>query len=192
MKKLDLDIFLFESVLPNELCEKLYTLGTSINSSVRLDLIIEDKSLFYEFNNFWVQNIENEYLNEYLKLYKPEEGIGFSSGNDAVNFLKEYNKTKWRDLFLLYYDKYKLSDGHKNVHWDFSNITMVCCLNDGYEGGELVFPRQNVTIKLKKRDIVIFPGGLTHPHYADVVNSGHRIVLVGQTLFPEQDHKVEY
>ena len=62
MKKLDLDIFLFESVLPNELCEKLYTLGTSINSSVRLDLIIEDKSLFYEFNNFWVQNIENEYF----------------------------------------------------------------------------------------------------------------------------------
>ena len=192
MKKIDLDIFLFDSVLPSDLCERLYKLGLGMNTAIRLDLIEEDEELFHEFNKFWIQNIEDEYLNEYLKLYKPEEGIGFTAGNDAVNFLKEYNKTKWRDLFLLYYDETKLNAGLKNVHWDFSNITMVACLNDGYEGGDLVFPRQNVFVKLKKGDIVIFPGGFTHPHYVDFISSGHRIVLVGQTLFPEQDHKVEY
>lgn len=192
MKKLDLDIFLFESILPDELCDKLYSLGSQISSQIRLDLNNENKELFYEFDKFWLGNIESEYLNEYLQLYKPEEGIGYSSGNDAVKFLKEYNKTRWRDLFLLYYDEEKLAAGNKNVHWDFSNLTMVCCLNGDYEGGELVFPRQKVGVRLKRGDIIIFPGGLSHPHYADKVTSGHRIVLVGQTLYPEQDHKVEY
>ncbi len=192
MIKLDLDIFLFESLLPIELLDKLYLLGNKMNDTHRIDLINKDKLLFYEFNKFWTEKIEVEYLDEYLKLYEPEKGIGFSSGNDAVKFLKEYNKTRWRDLFLLYYDQNKLAAGNKNIHWDFSNITTVCCLNDDYMGGELVFPRQNVKVKLKKGDIIIFPGGLTHPHYADVVTDGHRIVLVGQTLYPEQDHKVDY
>jgi hypothetical protein len=71
-------------------------------------------------------------------------------------------------------------------------LTILGGLNGGYEGGDLVFPRQNLRVKLKKGDIIIFPAGLTHPHYVDVVTSGHRIVIVGQSLYPEQDHKVEY
>jgi len=192
MIKIDSDIFLFESVLPNELLDRLYPLGKTTDGSFRVDLVNVDKPLFYDFNNFWTENIEHVYLDEYLKLYQPEKGIGFSSGNDAVKFLKEYNKTRWRDLFLLYYDENILNAGNKNVHWDFSNITTVCCLNDEHIGGELVFPRQGKKVKLKKCDLIIFPGGLTHPHYVERVSDGHRVVLVGQTLYPEQDHKIEY
>jgi hypothetical protein len=192
MKKLDLDIFLFESILPNELCEKLYTLKFGVTEFIRIELFDSSKELFYEFNKFWFENIENQYLDEYLKVYKPEEGIGFSAGNDAVKFLKEYLKTKWRDLYLFAYDETKMARGIKDIHFDFSNLTFVGCLNDGWEGGDLVFPRQNLRVKLKKGDIIIFPAGLTHPHYVDVVTSGHRIVIVGQSLYPEQDHKVQY
>ena len=36
MKKLDLDIFLFESILPNELCDKLYTLKFGVTEYMRI------------------------------------------------------------------------------------------------------------------------------------------------------------
>ena len=51
MKKIDLDIFLFDSVLPSDLCEKLYTLGLGMNTAIRLDLIEEDKELFHALPN---------------------------------------------------------------------------------------------------------------------------------------------
>jgi predicted 2-oxoglutarate/Fe(II)-dependent dioxygenase YbiX len=76
------------------------------------------------------------------------------------------------------------------LHWDFSQFTFVICLTDDYEGGVLSFPRQNEHIRLKKGDIVFFPGGLTHPHFVNPTTSGVRDVLVGQILPQQQDHEI--
>ena len=45
-------------------------------------------------------------------------------------------------------------------------LSIIIALND-YEGGEIVFPKQNITVKLKKNQAIIFPPFWTHPHYVN-------------------------
>tara|TARA_B100001142_G_C14224093_1_gene612749 strand:- start:346 stop:930 length:585 start_codon:yes stop_codon:yes gene_type:complete len=42
--------------------------------------------------------------------------------------------------------------------------SIIIALNDDYEGGELHFPQQDVTVKLKRGQAILFPPYWTHPH----------------------------
>ena len=46
-------------------------------------------------------------------------------------------------------------------------LTVIIGLNDDYEGGELHFPEQKNTMKLKRGQAIAFPPYWTHPHYTD-------------------------
>lgn len=57
-------------------------------------------------------------------------------------------------------------------------ISVVFSANDDYSGGELVFPRQGVSLKLKENSFTIFPSNYTHPHEVRPVTSGERFTFV--------------
>lgn len=57
-------------------------------------------------------------------------------------------------------------------------VSIIICLNDDYEGGEFYFPVQNITVKLKKGQILIFPPYWTHPHLTnDLKNRTYRYTI---------------
>jgi hypothetical protein len=62
--------------------------------------------------------------------------------------------------------------GVQNYH-----ITGVIYLSDGYEGGEISFPTQGVTVKPKQGDLVMFPGNLYYEHEVKEVTSGERYTI---------------
>ena len=47
------------------------------------------------------------------------------------------------------------------------NASIIFTLNDDYDGGTFRFPYQDVSIKLKKGSVLIFPPYWTHPHETD-------------------------
>ena len=192
MKQIDLDIFVFPKIMTDELIERLMSVRNKRGFDGRLDLHIEDKNTFYIFDNFWFSEIESKYLGHYFSTYDVEKGIGLNSSEETIKQLSKFVETKWRDLFLLHYTPNSLINGEKDIHWDFSGLSMVGCLTDDYEGGKLIFPRQNVTYRLEKGDIIVFPGGLTHSHYVEPVTKGLRDVIVGQSMTLSQDHKIDY
>ena len=55
---------------------------------------------------------------------------------------------------------------------ELRNMALVMALNDDYEGGELCFPEQQRTFKLKKGQIIAFPPYWTHPHYTKDLEGG--------------------
>lgn len=63
-------------------------------------------------------------------------------------------------------------DGRKRSH--------VCSLllNEDYEGGELVFPDQNKSLKAKTGDMVVFPGYYVSHGVAEITKGTRRVVLV--------------
>jgi hypothetical protein len=63
-------------------------------------------------------------------------------------------------------------DGRKRSH--------VCSLllNDDYEGGELVFPDQNKSLKAKAGDMVVFPGYYVSHGVAEITKGTRRVILV--------------
>lgn len=81
-----------------------------------------------------------------------------------------------RDAFIM---KYTL-DTQKSLalHTDASLVTGSVKLNDDYEGGELYFPRQDISnIDIPVGEMLLFPGQVTHGHRCDDLISGTKYSL---------------
>jgi hypothetical protein len=63
--------------------------------------------------------------------------------------------------------------------WGVENyeITGVIYINDEYVGGEISFPTQDVIVKPKRGDLVMFPGNLHYAHEVREILSGERYTI---------------
>ena len=181
MIKLTSEIFLFEDVLDNDFIKELNKIREDSKHKNKINLKNIDIEVLRKFNQFWFSEMEPKITDEYFSTYDIQNGIGYNVSNGTIEDLKEWIKTRWRDIYLITYDMYTNIGGEKNVHWDFSFMSFVGCLSENFDGGTLCFPRQNIQYKLKIGDIIVFPGGITHPHYVTKVTKGQRNVIVGQS-----------
>ncbi len=77
-------------------------------------------------------------------------------------------------------------DDRLDPHHDMSLITMVVKLNNNFQGGDLVFPRQNWdNHDLPVGHAVMFPSTVTHCHYTRPMISGTKYSLTSWTWPPE-------
>lgn len=68
---------------------------------------------------------------------------------------------------------------HIDDHTNYPRrISMVYYINDDYEGGEIVFPRFNVSYKPKANEVIFFPSSYTYNHSVLPVKSGLRYAVV--------------
>lgn len=58
------------------------------------------------------------------------------------------------------------------------DLSVVCFLNDGFEGGELVFPELDLSIEPHAGTLVCFPSDHNFIHGVNPVRAGHRYTLV--------------
>jgi hypothetical protein len=70
-----------------------------------------------------------------------------------------------------------------HAHYDHSPensrvLSLVACLGEEFEGGELEFPYFNKTIKLEKNSLVLFPSNFPYTHIAHPVTDGVKYSLV--------------
>ena len=80
--------------------------------------------------------------------------------------------TSIHDAFVIRYEPGPITD-HLPVHHDVAQVSASIRLNRGYEGGELVFPRQGWdTRDLGVGDLVAWPSLVTHPHGGAPVTAG--------------------
>lgn len=76
-----------------------------------------------------------------------------------------------------------LNDCEYHIHHDHAPdnsrvISMVACLSDNFEGGELEFPYFKYSIKLEKGSVIFFPSNFPYSHIAHPVTSGVKYSLV--------------
>jgi hypothetical protein len=57
-------------------------------------------------------------------------------------------------------------------------VSVIYYMNDNYEGGEISFPRFNVSYKPKANEMLIFPSGYTYNHSVSEVTAGNRYAMV--------------
>ena len=95
--------------------------------------------------------------------------------------MMESNKINQIDLL-----KYSVG-GKYEVHTDhfttiFRNLSVIINLNEGYEGGDLVFTDQQQKevkrMKLGKGSIVFFPSNFMYPHSIQPITKGVRYSIV--------------
>jgi hypothetical protein len=71
-------------------------------------------------------------------------------------------------------------------------VSLVSYLNDDYEGGEIYFRLQDLNIKPRAGDLVVFPSTFSHPHQAKKVTSGVKYSLVTMLDYSDKYHKPEF
>ena len=71
-----------------------------------------------------------------------------------------------------------IKDNKKNSYKMIRNASIIFGLNDNYDGGMFNFPYYDITFKLKKGSVVIFPPYWTHEHeVCTVENNTYRYTL---------------
>lgn len=83
------------------------------------------------------------------------------------------------------YSILKYSGGSEyHLHFDHASanervLSMVACLGqEEFDGGELEFNNFNLTVKLNKDDLILFPSNFPYSHIAHPVNRGIKYSLV--------------
>lgn len=81
-----------------------------------------------------------------------------------------------RDAFVI---RYAMGEQESlRIHHDVAQVSASIKLNDGYEGGELDFPRQGVTnLGLEVGSLLAWPSLVTHPHQTNQLRSGVKYAL---------------
>lgn len=68
---------------------------------------------------------------------------------------------------------------HVDDHQDFPRrMSYVYYLNDNYTGGEIVFPRFDITFKPKANQMIVFPSNFMYRHSVSPVTEGERYAVV--------------
>lgn len=126
--------------------------GKKIMANTEKDLGIYLNNLFFE--NF--DPIEKDYLSSF--------GI-FSNWHDTYGILK--------------YGKGQKFTNHIDDHPDYHRrVSTVYYLNDNYIGGEINFPRFDITFKPLANQMIIFPSTYVYNHSVSEVTEGTRYAVV--------------
>lgn len=157
------DIFRTSTVIQPDLNEKL---DNCHRKSDHLELAGDDCPEELLFYGLACRSLESTFITEYLESVNSHAIVHVSSGYSLLRyreggFFKEHVDVA-RDHPVL---------GHRRLS------TVVFC-NDDYEGGQLVFPRQGITVEPEQGAMVLFPSGFTHPHEARPVTEGTKYSIV--------------
>ena len=123
-----------------------------IGDSQELNFLNKLRNLFFE--NF--DPIEKDYLGSY--------GI-FSEWHDTYGILKYGAGQQFTNHI----------DDHPAYH---RRVSTVYYLNENYTGGEINFPRFNVTLKPKANQMIVFPSTYVYNHSVSPVIEGERYAIV--------------
>ncbi len=93
--------------------------------------------------------------------------------------------------------KYDGPGTHFRIHADHgpgyvATVSVVAYLNDEYEGGEIFFPRFNLTIKPEAGDIVVFPSTFVYEHASLEMVSGKKYCIVVMTDYNSRGASKSY
>lgn len=121
------------------------------DSSIQYNKVSDFSNEHKDLLNFFANS-----LNIYLGLHPIANDFPAFSVSETFNILK-----------------YEKGQGYHSTHTDYfphgptnlRHLTGICFMSDVSEGGELVFPQQDLEIKPERGKLVIFPSGWTHAHH---------------------------
>lgn len=149
-------------------------LGSTVNTKIRntdtIEIPYKDFSKYKLRENisekFYV-DIRNTFFKnfdiiekDYLSMYKIENDWHYNYAILKYGIGQEYTNH---------------IDDHKMHH---RRVSFLYYLNDNYSGGEINFPRFNITFKPKANQAIIFPSTYVYNHFVSPVVKGERYVVV--------------
>lgn len=130
---------------------------------------------------------ENEHNQELYRIHKKS----FDRIHPHVQDYGNYWGVGMNYYEVFNYVKYEGVGKHFRVHADHgpayvTTVSAVAYLNDNYSGGELIFPRFNLTIKPDAGDLVVFPSTYIYEHSSEPIIDGTKYSIVVMTDYNDR------
>lgn len=130
---------------------------------------------------------ENDHNRELYKIHQ----TSFDAIYPCVEDYGHYWGVVMRYYEVFNYVKYEGTGKHFAVHADHgpayvTTVSAVAYLNDDYEGGEIVFPRFDLSIKPEPGDLVVFPSTFIYEHSSEPIISGNKYSIVVMTDYNDR------
>ena len=131
-----------------------------------------------------------------LKLHELADDTVYRQLQAVKDYTRRYNIGELRYWEATNYVRYGEGQ-HFQEHHDHGYsyncvVSVVSFPNDDYEGGELYFRLQNVTVKPKAGETYIFPSNFMYPHRAMPVKSGVKYSMVTMLDYSDKFHSPEF
>jgi len=165
-------IYILDDVISDELCETCKVIIDNTNGDIEdygNRQNVKSKNIFIRHfeNKKFAEVIDNEIYevvkNILTKVSKLNTYLSAVSGDSGYCFRKISGATRLHIDGILH-DPIDVS---RNSIKTLRKLSVIIGLNEDYEGGDFHFPNQDVKIKLKKGQAIIFPPYWTHPHRTD-------------------------
>lgn len=130
------------------------------------------KTIFEKINN------KMKIINEIMKMKNENLKMDFNVG---YTLRKIFGATRSHvdGINQVYHSNIvSISENYLKEYRMVRNATIIFSLNNNYDGGIFNFPGKNVSLKLEKGSVLIFPPYWTHPHeVSDLTNDSYRYTL---------------
>jgi len=161
--------------------------GAHVTTSEEVDLESRNAKDF-KFNSIGL----GPRTEENAKLYDMHNEI-FQAVRKCVDDYGNYWGVGIRSYEAFNFVKYEGAGTHFKIHADHgptyvTTVSIVVYLNEDYEGGEIWFPRlDNLKIKPKTGDIVVFPSTYIYEHASEDMVSGTKYSVVIMSDYNDRD-----
>lgn len=118
-----------------------------------------------------------------------------AQGVAVDDYCKKYSliMNYWEVMNCIRYGEGQHFQEHADHGFSYSaTVSLVAYPNDGYEGGNLVFPKLGLDIKPQAGDLYIFPSTYLFSHRAMPVKSGMKFSIVTMLDYNDHAHRQEF
>jgi Rps23 Pro-64 3,4-dihydroxylase Tpa1-like proline 4-hydroxylase len=190
-EKLDDKIFIYHGMIenPNLLVQKIEDLDAECFEDTPINKwqdwtasgdSEENKYIFGKQKQINHETIEDFKDTLFYNIYEEISGaINFSS--EHYGYVNNIQIGKVSPISISKYQTGSFMGPHVDSYENdpTTTISVVCYLNDNYEGGELYFKEQGIEVKPKAGDIVVFPSHEPYYHESKPVISGTKYMSPG-------------
>lgn len=197
-------IWVYRDVLPKEM-----------NIIERLESVLDDPNNHYQYEEAMVgyqmkmpeyrDCVDFKYKKSDIAHDQSEAGLALQKlADDTVyrqlqavkDYTRHYNIGElryWEATNYIRYGEGQHFQEHHDHGYSYNCVVSVVSFpNDDYEGGELYFRLQNVTVKAKAGETYIFPSNFMYPHRAMPVKSGVKYSMVTMLDYSDKFHTPEF
>ena len=140
-------------------------------------------------------DIENNKTPDSIKLQELWQDLYDVKFQAVEDYRRDYNIMDlkyWEAFNFVKYGPGQHFQEHHDHGFSYNcTVSLVAYPNDDYEGGELYFRLQDLTLKPEAGDLVIFPSNFMYPHRALPVTSGTKYSIVTMLDYNKKFHTPE-
>ena len=202
MDELGPGIFVYHDVIPTDAIDRLEAVLANERNPYRyMEAMVGYGMKMPEYRDcldfkFKKSDIQGDNSSAGLELQDIWQSVYDKSIQPVKNYANHFRLGELRYWEAMNFVKYGPGQ-HFQEHHDHGYsyncvVSLVGYPNDDYEGGEINFRLQNLTIKPKAGDLFVFPSNFMYPHRAMPVKSGVKHSIVTMLDYSEKFHLPEF